>query len=173
MIGKPADASSWFCFLALLAVLAALEWLCAIVAYETLGEVTSAMLMVAVLTNLLPVLLFALRVRAAAVFAALVIALAIVPYQVVLANRLRELEQESSEIVSWIDLQRLKTGRFPANLASYHFHRPWLKEHFTDDLVDHPDGQGFNLRFYVGNRGTSHSFGATADKAGGWGYYAD
>ena len=171
MIGKAADASSWFCFLVLLAVLATLEGLCAMVAYETLGEVTSAMLMVAVLGNLLPVLLFALRVRAAAVIVALLIALAIVPYQVVLANRLRELEQESSEIVSWIDLQRLETGRFPANLASYHFRRPWLKEHFTEYLM--PDGQGFNLSFYVGNRGTSHSFGATADKAGGWGYYAD
>src|SRR5579864_3750475 len=55
MSRKPADAASWLCFLTLLAVLAVAEELCAALAYDTLGEVTSGVLMVAVaLLNLLP-----------------------------------------------------------------------------------------------------------------------
>ncbi|HLX08968.1 MAG TPA: hypothetical protein VKY89_14030 [Thermoanaerobaculia bacterium] len=107
MSRKPADPTSWLCFLVLLAVLAAAEGLCAALAHDTLGEVTSGVLMVAVvLLNLLPLVLFAGGLRAVAV--------AVVP-----------------------------------------------------------GGQGFGFSFWVGTRGTSRSYGVTAERAGGWGYYPD
>ncbi len=40
MYRKPADPTSWLCFLVLLATLAAAEGLCAALAYDTLGEVS-------------------------------------------------------------------------------------------------------------------------------------
>jgi hypothetical protein len=172
MIGKPADGPSWFCFLALLAMLIGLEGFCADLAFDTLGEVTSSMLIAAATCNLLPAILFAMRLRGLAVAVALLIALAVIPYQLVLDGKLRKLEQESSEIIAWAYGERVRTGRFPGDLATYRFRAPQLKAHFTDyRVID--GGKGFAFSFWVGTRGTSHSFGTTLDRGSGWGYYPD
>lgn len=131
------------------------------------------MLIVAVaLFNLLPLVLFAGGLRAAAVAVALALALALVPYQLMLGRRLLALEHESSRLIGWAYWNRLRSGRFPADLRGYPFSAPWLREHFTDYAVA-SGGQGFGFSFWVGTRSTSHSYGVTAERAGGWGYYPD
>lgn len=154
-------------FILLMGVLILVEILCARLAYETLGEVASGVYAVAVGVNLIFILL-AVRSRTAAALGAVALALLIVPYQVVLADRLVRVQVEAARIVAYVYEQRLKTGDYPTDLSDYIFDdsemAPFIQEYQRDEARG-----GFRLAYRVGSEWTSHTY--TPDD--GWGYYPD
>lgn len=154
-------------FLLLLALAIPLEIACAFLAYETLGEIHRGVYFLAIGLNLAFVVV-AFRYRMAAAIGVLVLALAIVPYQLRLGHRLLRVQAEAACIVGWAYDQKLAVGSFPANLSAYGFRDPATKR-FIQSYGRSPDRGGFLLIYRVGTETTSHWY-CPKD---GWNYYPD
>lgn len=153
----------------LIFVLALLEAASVYVAYHTLGEIPSLMYGLIVVAGNLGVLLLAWRSRRAAVVAALLLALAVVPYQVVLTVRLFRVQAEAARIVSHAYEERLRIGAYPADLTGYAFHDAAMRPFIQGYERNETDCGGFCLFYRVGTESTSHSY----SPRNGWGYYPD
>ena len=151
----------------LMVVLVPLEIGCAYLAFETLGEVTSALYLMATGINLIFIIL-AIRHPTAAAVAALILGLLIIPYQAVLGDRLVRVQSEAARIVGYAYEQRLETGVFPADLSEYEFHDPAMRPYIQSYRRDGSAGE-FTLVFRVGTESTSHRY--TPEY--GWSYYPD
>lgn len=153
-------------FLCLWAVLAAAEALCGRLAYFTIDEVTSlAVLVFVALANLIPLALFFLgKLRFSALMVSLLIALAVVPYNLRLGWRWVELQEEAGDLIGWLHEQKLSTGHYPPTLAGYRFHRPDLRRYFE---AYRADKDGIYLEYYVGSKNSPHMY------AGRWDYTPD
>lgn len=164
----PALLDPWL-LAALITVLALLEAASVSVAYHTLGESPCLLYGLIVVAGNLGVLLLARRNRRAAAIAALLLALAVVPYQAVLTVRLHRVQAEAAHIVTYAYQQRLQTGEFPADLTGYAFQdaamRPFIQSYERNET----DCGGFCLFYRVGTESTSHSY----SPRNGWGYYPD
>lgn len=156
----------WLFALLMLAVVP-LEIGCAFLAFETLGEITSMLYFMAVAVNLVFILL-AVRRPAAAAVGAFVLALAIIPYQAVLGQRLVRVQAEAAGIVSFAYEEKLESGEFPTGLADYVFHDPGTEAYIQRYAPDDEHG-GFVLSYRVGTENTSHSY----SPKDGWSYYPD
>ncbi len=154
-------------FVLLLAVIVPLEVLCAFLAHETIGEVTSTLYFLALGINLLFVVLAA-RSRSLAALGVVALALIIIPYQVLLGQRLLRVQAEAARIVTFAYEHKLNSGEYPPDLADYSFNDPEMKKYVQVYRIDESRG-GFVLRYRVGTESTSHWY----DPAGGWGYYPD
>jgi hypothetical protein len=108
-------------FILLMIILTPIEILCASLAYETIGEVVSRLYIVATVGVNLIFILLSLRSRIAAALGAVVLALLIIPYQVMLADRLVRVQAEAARIVAYAYEYRLETGDYPGDLSSYVF----------------------------------------------------
>lgn len=154
-------------FALLMIVLVPVEWLCARLAYSTLGAITSHLYELAVVGINLVVVLVATRSRLAAATLAMVIALLIIPYQFVLGDRLLRVQAEAAGIVAYAYEYRVETGEFPADLDGYTFRdramAPFVQSYERSDEL------GFFLRYRVGTVNTSHLY----SPAYGWGYDSD
>ena len=156
-----------FLFLLLVGVLVPLEVLCARLTFETLGEVTSLLYFTAVGLNLIFIVL-AFRSRSLAALGVVLLALAIIPYQLYLGDRLFRVQAEASRIVTYAYEEKIATGDYPATLANYAFHDPDM-EPFIQSYRVEQDGSGFSLYYRVGTENTSHSYTSQT----GWSYYPD
>lgn len=154
---------------ALILVLALLEAACVTIAYHTLGEIPRFLYGLIVAAGNLGILLLAWRNRWAAAFAALLLALAIVPYQTVLAVRLCRVQAEAAHIVAYAYEQRLQAGQFPADLTGYTFGDAAMRPFIQGYQRDAAACGGFCLFYRVGTESTSHSY----SPRNGWGYYPD
>jgi hypothetical protein len=154
-------------FVLLLGVLVPLEIFCAYLAYETLGQVVSALYFLAVGINLVFILL-AVRSRSLAALGVVALALVIIPYQLLLGQRLVRVQAEAARIVSFAYEQKIATGEYPPDLASYTFYDPEMEKYVQDYQVDASLG-GFVVFYRVGTETTSHSYSPRY----GWGYYPD
>jgi len=154
-------------FVLLVGTLVPLELFCARLAFETLGEVTSSLYFMAVGLNLIFVVL-AYRSRALAALGVVILALAIIPYQLFLGDRLVRVQAEASRIVTYAYEERIATGDYPPTLANYAFHDPDV-EPFIQSYRVEADGSGFSLYYRVGTETTSHSYRSQT----GWSYYPD
>ena len=154
-------------FVLLMLVLLPLEIACAFLAYDTIGEVTSTLHFLAVGLNLVFVVVAARHPRAAAL-GSLALALAIVPHQLTLGDRLIRVQGEASRIVAYAYEERLATGAFPTDLAAYEYHDPATQEYIQRYAADEAAG-GFFLAYRVGTENTSHTY----TPENGWGYYPD
>lgn len=156
-------------FWLLLATLAGAEIACARVAYWTICEITSRFILFAVIAGNVVVIVFALaRFPRAAGVAAVVLGLLVIPYQLYLGHRLLSVQREADAIVVWAQEQKLKTGRYPADLSGYSWRNPSAKPFIQDYRLPDPSGE-FQLLFFVGTRGTSHWY----TPSDGWSYYPD
>jgi len=154
-------------FILLMLVLVPLEIGCAYLVHETIGEVTSSLYFLAVALNLV-FIVAALRYPRAAGLGALALALAIVPYQLVLGDRLLRVQQEASRIVAYAYEERLAAGAYPADLSDYGYHDPAMQKYIQRYAADDSAG-GFFLAYRVGTENTSHTY----TPENGWGYYPD
>jgi hypothetical protein len=154
-------------FILLMAVIVPLEVVCAFLAYETLCEIASALYFLALGVNLLFVLL-ALRSRSLAALGAVVLALLIIPYQVLLGQRLLRVQAEAARIVAFVYEHRLNSGEYPPDLDGYVFNDPEMKKYVQAYSLDQSRG-GFVLCYRVGTETASHWY----DADNGWGYYPD
>ncbi|MDA8218639.1 MAG: hypothetical protein M0Z94_13585 [Dehalococcoidales bacterium] len=160
--------SAYLPFVALLAVAVPVEVGAGLLAYHTIGEVTSAMLVLAVALNVVPVLLYVAGRQSLAVGLVLLLVVALVFPQVVLGQRLISLQQEAASIVAYTYETRLATGEYPADLSGYAFHDPSLSQ-FVEGYARDEERGGFALFYYVGSPATSHSYSPRH----GWQYYPD
>ena len=161
------NKTKWGLFGLLMIALILLEALCARLAYETLGEIMSTVYALLVALNLIPLLLF-FRHRTAAVLIALALALIIIPYQLILADRWQRAQAEAERILAYVDEQRLNAGRYPPSLLEYDFHDQDMAVYFHEYQLDDTRG-GFILSYWVGAPTTSHTY----SPATGWTYYPD
>jgi len=152
--------------LALLAlVLIALEIVSAYLAYETIGAVASTLYFLAIGINLV-FLLVAIRKPMVAAVGMVLLALAIVPYQFALAQRLWRAQTEAARIVTFAYEQKLATGEYPTNLADYRYHDPEMKTYIQQFQGD-ADVGAFVLCYRVGTESTYHCH----SPRDGWTYY--
>ncbi len=154
--------------LALLAItLIALEIVSAYLAYETIGAVASTLYFLAIGINL-ALFLVAVRKPTAAAVGLVLLALAIVPYQFTLAQRLWRVQTEAARIVTFAYEEKLATGEYPISLVDYHYNDPEMKTYIQQFQRDAAFG-GFILCYRVGTESTSHCY----SPQDGWTYYAD
>lgn len=155
-------------FVLILVIIVPVEVFCGLLAYETIGEVTMGLyiMTIIVFNGLLCALAF--RSRTAAMIGVLVVALLIIPYQIVLADRLLRVQAEVTRIVAYAYETRAATDTFPTDLSAYTYTdtamQPFLQEYTLSE-----DGNRFLIRYYVGSEGTSHWY----DSFTSWGYYPD
>jgi hypothetical protein len=159
--------TEWILFILLMITLILLEALCARLAYETLGEIMSTVYALLVILNLIPLLLF-FRHRTTATLIAVVLALVIIPYQLILADRLWRTQAEANHVVADLYEQRLSAGQYPPDLIAYRFHDPDMAAYIHDYQIDETRG-GYVLSYWVGTPTTSHTYSPTT----GWTYYPD
>ena len=152
----------------LFACLIPLELLCALLAYETIGEMTRSLYLLGIVAFNLLFSLLALRHRAAAALGAVALALLVIPYQVVLGDRLLRAQAEAARIVAFAYEQKIQQGTFPADLSGYTFGDAALKPYFHEYQLDKTRGQ-FAVSYWIGTESTSHSYSSET----GWGYYPD
>jgi uncharacterized protein (DUF58 family) len=151
----------------LLVLLIPLEAICARLAFQTIGEIVSTLYFLAIGLNLL-FLVLAIRYRTVAALGVILLALAIIPYQLYLGNRLVRVQAEVSRIVTFAYEERVHTSRFPVSLARYEYEDPEMERYIKRyQVVD--DGDGFSLFYRVGTENTSHFYTSRS----GWGYYPD
>lgn len=156
-------------FVLLMGILVPLEVLCAYLAYETIGEIVSALYFIVLAINLVFIVV-AIRYRAAAALGAVVLGLAIIPYQLVLGYRLLRVQAEAASIVAYVYEYKLDTGEYPSDLTDYVFEDPATREYVQDYWADDsPDWGGFRLSYRIGTESTSHTY----SPQNGWGYYPD
>lgn len=153
-------------FTLLFGSLVVIEFLCALLAYDTIGEVTSGIYILGVVLLNLMIAALAFRYRVAAVVGAVVVALLVIPYQVVLGHRLLRVQEEAGRIVAYAYEQRIHGGAFPSDLSGYKFHDAQMKTYVQDYQIL---GDEFALRYRVGTESTSHWYSSVD----GWGYYPD
>jgi hypothetical protein len=155
-------------FALLLGVLIPLELLCALLAYETLGQVTSSIYFIGIVGLNSLFIILALRYRAAAALSVVLLALLIIPYQVVLGQRLLRVQAEATQIVAFVFEQKVQSGAFPSDLSNYTFHDADMKAYIQSYQLDEVRAQ-FTVFYRVGTESTSHWYSSKT----GWGYYPD
>ena len=154
-------------YILLLGLLVPIEIFCAFLAFETIGEIVSILYFFVIGLNLLFIVL-AFRCRTLAALGVVLLAIAIIPYQLYLGHRLLRVQAEASRIVSYVYEQKLDTGEYPPTLSNYKFHDPEMKQFIRSYSVE-PDSSEFLLFYRVGTESTSHSYISEI----GWGYYPD
>lgn len=155
-------------FVLLLGVLIPLELLCALLAYETIGEITSSLYVIGVIGLNSLFIVMAFRYRTVATLGVVVLALFIIPYQVILGQRLLRVQAEVTHIVSYAYEQRIHSSAFPSDLSGYAFHDTAMEVYIQRYQLDQTQEQ-FTVFYRVGTENTSHWYSSTD----GWGYYPD
>lgn len=155
-------------FILLLSVLLPMEILCAFLAYETLGEIVSHLYLMAIVLWHVPLLVVALRRPAIATIGAIVLALLIIPYQMVLGHRLMQVQAETTQIVTYLYEQKAQTGTYPTDLSDYAFENA-ATEAYIQQYQPDETGETFTVFYWVGTETTSHWYSSET----GWGYYPD
>lgn len=141
-----------------------LEILTGLLAWHTVGEITSAVLLTAVLLNAG----FAILVRfspTVGVALAIGLALLLVPPQIAHGWRWVRLQEAAADLATTAWETRRRDGSFPARLPDPD---PQLARHLSYGLTQ--DGRDFCVTYWISTRSTSHWY---CSRGGGWGYYPD
>ena len=154
-------------FVIMISPLILIEVACGLLAYFTMGEIMSSLYLVPISLNLLFVLLF-FRRRQVAVTGVIVLALLLIPVQVVLGVEVARVQAEAARIVTYVYGYRDQTGHYPANLSEYVFHDPEVRMHFGGYQRDSAP-PGFVLYYWAGSSTNSYWYSSHT----GWGYYPD
>lgn len=149
-------------------LLIVLEIFCAKLAFETLGEIDSGLLLFLVALNIIPLTLLILKKhKEVAMGLLLLIALIIIPAQLCLGFKLLYLKEEAANITAFVYEQKFATGNYPNDLSSYTFSFPKLQKHFS---YRKESDQAFKILYFVGTKSTSHFYYSEHKK---WSYYPD
>jgi len=142
------------------------EVACARLAWHTVGEIHSALLMCLVWLNFAPPLFYLLKFKKLAVGLALFGAVLIVPHQVFLGHRWHLLQQETLSIAAYVNRVKKQRGSYPKTLAAYRFLYPSLQPELTYEYYKPSD---YAVHFHIGSPNTEHWYEAGS----GWWYYPD
>ena len=155
-------------FVLLALLLIPLEFAAAQLAYHTIGEVVSGMMLLAIFLNVVP-LAFLVWSRSAAITALLIVALLFIPYQLHLGIRWWRVHSEADRLRAWVEAQTT-TGAPPPNLTAYTFRdrgaAPFIR--YTAGGPHYPGT--YHLAYWVADSGTSHWW---VPEQRFWMYYPD
>jgi hypothetical protein len=155
-------------FILLTGALIPLEFLCALLAYETLGEITSGIYFIGIIGINLLLIVLAFRYLTVSALGVVGLALLIIPYQIMLGNRLMRVQAETTRIVSFAYEQKAKSGTFPSDLSGYAFYDVEMKPYIQSYELGEVNKQ-FTVFYRIGTESSSHSYSSKD----GWGYYPD
>jgi hypothetical protein len=144
------------------AVLVPAEFACARLAYHTIGEITAGTYMMIVLVNVIPLALVVMAPRVAGAWIIL-LALLVIPYQLLLGVRWWRVHSEAQRMVDYLGAQKSATGNYPADLSGYTFRDGGICEFVRYE------GDGLHVWYSVGTPSTSHWY----EEGEGWLYYPD
>jgi hypothetical protein len=154
-------------FALLFLLLIVIEIACGSLAYFTLGELMISFYVLPISLNLFFGLLF-FRRRRIAVVGLIILALLLIPIQVVLGIEVARVQAEAMRIVTYVYSYRDQTGHYPANLDEYNFQDPEVRSHFGVYQRDSAP-PGFVLYYWAGSVTNSYWYSSHS----GWGYYPD
>lgn len=157
---------STLAFVAFLFLLVVAEVACAKLAWHTVGEIHSALLLFLVWFNLVPLLIYLLRFKKLAVGLALFAAVLIISHQIYLGYRWHMLRQETLNAVAYVNKVKRQTGSYSKNLSAYTYLHLSLK---ADIIYTYYKPSDYAVRFHVGSPNTEHWYEAGK----GWWYYPD
>lgn len=144
------------------------ELFCANLAFETLGEVMSALYLFIITINIVPLLLLIVnKRRQLALGIIFLIGFVVIPYQFYLAQKLVSLKEEAANLTTYLYDQKKSTSVYPKDISGYLFTFPELKKNFN---YSRESENQFSLYYYVGSQTTSHFYHSDTKK---WGYYPD
>ncbi|MFC1805706.1 hypothetical protein ACFL09_01840 [Planctomycetota bacterium] len=152
----------------LLLLLVPVELLCAQAAFETIGEISRGLYWVLAIAGNCVVILTAVRSRAVAGTLALLLGLAIIPYEIVLMHRHARVQTEAARIVAYAYETKLDTGEYPTDLSGYVYEHPETSRFIQGYHAGSQHG-GFQVVYRVGTESTSHWY----SPKDGWSYYPD
>jgi hypothetical protein len=154
--------------LAFILILFAAELLCAWAAYETIGETVCSLYCLAIVVGNAVILLISFTSRSVATVIAVILAAGIIPYQLVLVQRLVRVRAEAARIAAYAFDGKARTGQYPLDLSGYTFKdeysRKYIQEYWASEEKD-----DFQVTFCVGTESTSHWY----SPKDGWCYYPD
>ncbi|MEM1293769.1 MAG: hypothetical protein AAGH89_00295 [Verrucomicrobiota bacterium] len=159
--------SGVFLLLFLLALLVPVEIFCAKAAYTTLGDLAGAIYWAIVIVGNGLVFSVAIFSRVAASTMAILLGMAVIPYQIQLMQRQASVQAEAARIVAHAYEVKLETGEFPEDLGSYTF-----EQANTSPFIGFRSGEevgGFLVTYFVGTEDTSHWY----SPKDGWRYHPD
>jgi len=152
----------------LMALLVPVEVMCAQAAFETIGDITSYLYWVLVIVGNCVVILTAVGSRTLAGTLALLLGLAIIPYQIALVRRHARVQTEAARIVAYAYETKVQTGEYPQDLSGYTYRDPKMSR-FIQRYEASPESGGFRVVYRVGTETTSHWY----SPKDGWLYYPD
>lgn len=144
-----------------------LEIIACYYSYFTLGEVRQIGYIFIFFLNVIPIVLYFLRLKIVSLFLALIIGFLLIPNQISLLVKWNDLKTESSQIIKYIYQYEESNKRFPVNILDYQFENKKLIDHFS---YHHIDTTNFSLYYFVGTKGTTHFY---FHNVGKWDYYPD
>jgi hypothetical protein len=150
--------------------LVAVELACAQLAYHTIGEIVSGMLFALVLFGNLVVIAAAFANTPAARVVLLLLALLVVPYQLVLGVRWWRVHREAERVVAFAEAGFAATGQYPPNLSGY-----VARDRGTLEYIRYgvngvgTGGRPYDVAYSVGTETTSRWW----EPGAGWRYYPD
>jgi hypothetical protein len=148
-------------------ILIPVEHFCVASSLETQGEVLQALFQVLIWGNVLWIAMCWWLPRSA-LAGLLCLAFLIIPYQVVLLDRLVRIEKEVMRIVDSRVQMRVNGKPIPDSLDDYKFADPSIRE-FIYSYSASEDGTNFGISYFVVQPGITHSY----NSKDGWNYYPD
>lgn len=143
------------------------QLLCVDSAVETHGEVVQGLFRVLSVISVVAVLVFRFAPNFA--FAAvLLVACTIIPYQVLLLNRLVQMEDAMKKIVHERTRLQVLGKEVPTEISAYEFSDHWLHRFVQSYIVDKDSGEFF-VSYFIQNPGITRSYSSKT----GWSYYPD
>jgi hypothetical protein len=151
-----------------------LEVVCANLSYYTLAALGRVGMMLAVGLNFFVLMFYWRGLRNTALVLAFVIAILVIPYNLLLGQRLLALTEEREHVIAYINHIKEETGLYPANLYEYRYKNWYLSGFFRIyTLQQYPTmEQPFGVGYCPTARGEC-SYGYWYSPAYGWTYSDD
>lgn len=150
-------------FVIILTFVILLEKFCANLAENNWGWVEFMFYHFAVWLNIIPVILYLVKLKKTAIVFILILAFLVVPYQLYVGYQSIQIHKEAQAIVDYAFERKSQTGEYPEDLSGYTFKKEYLKK----NIYGYNDN--FHVSYYVGTPSTNHYYYPET----GWGYYDD
>ncbi len=165
---KTQQPAAAFGFILILLILLPLEYFCARLAFETLGEIYEVFYYLLMILNVAPILLFIFKKRMAGFISVFIIGALIIPWQLKLGYRLLLLKEESANLVNYVYEYKQANGEFPKDASGHTFKYKKLTDYLQYKYSE--QDKSFLVTYWVGTATTSHFYRPQLKR---WEYYPD
>lgn len=148
----------------LVLLFASLEILLAANVLYTEGEVMQAFYSFLLFLNI-PIFAAAIAKPQWGAWAAVGLAVVLLPWQVFQNRRLVQLQEDVTLVIRHVDEQKSLTGKLPDNLSGYQFRHGWTKDH----VRYHKKDREYRIDYFLNDPGIGYWY----TSEGGFDYYPD